>query len=713
MALAEVFEAFAGPDTPVEFTAYDGSHSGKEGSDVKVTVRSPVAVAYLAQAPGELGLARAYVAGHLDIDGDMYEALVRMRRAQSISLGVGEKLRLLRALGGPKLLLHRIPPPPQEVSVHRRWTIGPLHSKGRDARAISHHYDVSNRFYEWVLGPTMAYTCACYPREDATLEEAQANKFDLVARKLGLRQGMRLLDVGCGWGGMVMHAAREYGVKALGVTLSAQQAAWAQAAIEREGLSGLAEVRHLDYRDVPETGFDAVSSIGLTEHVGKDNLKAYFAYLYGKLTPGGRLLNHCITRPDNIEPAIRKQGFINRYVFPDGELEGPGYLISLMHDAGFEVRHEENLREHYAKTLAAWCANLDAHWDEAVEEVGQGTARVWRLYMAGSRLGFVTNHIELHQVLGVRLHADGTSGMPLRPDWEAARVLASLSRTSGGSRSGILTRAIAVPSGRLRLPHARDGLAGQQVHGRGCRHERREVRDGPGREQGGHHGGRGIPCRIRGRAGGRSGDGDRGYAAPVGGQGGQLRVGSGDHDQVRFCGRHRQRLREEHRQAQLAGQLLREVIAGHDQAAGDRGHQAPPRRREARAREDAPQRGRAPGHGRAVQGVQAGEHVRGDAQRGGAPGQLADARGGPRQHVRPGSLVGRDVQAVGRAQAVRGLGVGGDAGHRGGVARAAAQDLVALGRQARRLGRGQALRPGQPGELAQAVAHPRVQPDAE
>ena len=216
---------------------------------------------------------------------------------------------------------------------------------------------------------------------------------------------MRLLDVGCGWGGMVMHAAREYGVKALGVTLSAQQAAWAQAAIEREGLSGLAEVRHLDYRDVPETGFDAVSSIGLTEHVGKANLPSYFSFLFAKLKVGGRLLNHCITRPDNIQPAIRKRGFINRYVFPDGELEGPGYLISLMHDTGFEVRHEENLREHYARTLAAWCANLDAHWSEAVAEVGQGTARVWRLYMAGSRLGFDRNHIELHQVLSVRLAA--------------------------------------------------------------------------------------------------------------------------------------------------------------------------------------------------------------------------------------------------------------------------------------------------------------------
>jgi cyclopropane-fatty-acyl-phospholipid synthase len=425
MALAEVFESFVGPDAPLEFAAYDGSRAGAAGSPVKMTVRSPVAVAHLAQAPGALGLARAYVSGHLDIEGDMYEALARMTKAQNISMTVAEKLRLLQALGGPKLLLHRLPPPPQEVRMKSRWRTGRLHSKDRDAGAISHHYDVSNQFYEWVLGPTMAYTCACYPSEDATLEEAQATKFDLVARKLGLHEGMRLLDVGCGWGGMVMHAAREYGVKALGVTLSAQQAAWAQAAIEQEGLSGLAEVRHLDYRDVPETGFDAVSSIGLTEHIGKQNLPSYFAFLYSKLKPGGRLLNHCITRPDNTEPPIRKNGFINRYVFPDGELEGPGYLISLMHDAGFELRHEENLREHYAKTLAAWCVNLDAHWDEAVKEVGQGTARVWRLYMAGSRLGFDRNHIELHQVLCVRLAADGNSGMPLRPDWEASPVLAS------------------------------------------------------------------------------------------------------------------------------------------------------------------------------------------------------------------------------------------------------------------------------------------------
>jgi cyclopropane-fatty-acyl-phospholipid synthase len=433
MALAEVFEKVAGPDAPVEFRAYDGSTSGTAGAPVRITVRSPVAVSYLAQAPGSLGLARAYVAGHLDVEGDMYTALARMTPVQQVQLSMAERLRLLGRLGGPKVLfprvppppqevrvrrLPRLPPPPQEVQVRRRLTGGRRHSKRRDASAISHHYDVSNTFYEWVLGPSMTYTCACFPREDATLEEAQDYKHDLVARKLGLRPGMRLLDVGCGWGGMVRHAAREYGVQALGVTLSAEQAAWGQRAIEQAGLAGLAEVRHLDYRDVPETGFDAVSSIGLTEHVGKAQLPSYFSFLHGKLKPGGRLLNHCITRPDDSVSASNTGGFINRYVFPDGELEGPGYLVSRMNDAGFEIRHEENLREHYALTLAGWCANLDAHWPEAVAEVGAGTARVWRLYMAGSRLGFDRNVVALHQILGVRLATGGRSGMPLRPDWE-------------------------------------------------------------------------------------------------------------------------------------------------------------------------------------------------------------------------------------------------------------------------------------------------------
>src|SRR6201987_783626 len=425
MPLAEVFEQVSGPDAPVRVRAHHGSSTGAPGSPVKIPVRSPIAVSYLAQAPGARGLARAYVSGHLDVGGDMYTALSRLSRAQDMNMSWADRLKLLQALGGPKLLLPRIPPPPQEVRVNGRGLrVGRMHSKDRDANSISHHYDVSNRFYEWVLGPSMAYTCACYPTQDASLEEAQWYKFDLVARKIGLKPGMRLLDVGCGWGGMVMHAAREYGVKAIGVTLSEQQALWAQQAIKKDGLEDLAEVRFQDYRDVPETGFDAVSSIGITEHIGMKNVPGYFSFLNAKLKVGGRILNHCIPRPDNLGPSIFKEGFINRYVFPDGELEGPGWLAGTMNDHGFEIRHEENIREHYSKTLAAWCANLDAHWDEAVQEVGQGTARVWRLYMAGSQLGFDRNVVQLHQVLGVKLHADVSSGMPLRPDWEPAQARA-------------------------------------------------------------------------------------------------------------------------------------------------------------------------------------------------------------------------------------------------------------------------------------------------
>jgi len=275
---------------------------------------------------------------------------------------------------------------------------------------------VSNTFYEWVLGPSMTYTCACYPRQDASLDEAQENKYRLVFEKLRLKPGDRLLDVGCGWGGMVRYAARR-GVRATGVTLSEQQAAWAQRAIADEGLAGLAEVRFGDYRDIAETGFDAVSSIGLLEHIGVRNYPAYFEFLQSRLRQGGLLLNHCITRPDNHSEASTR-GFIDRYVFPDGELTGSGRIISAAQDTGLEVLHEENLRQHYALTLRDWCANLVEHWDEAVAEVGLPTAKVWGLYMAGSRLAFETGGIQLHQVLAAKPSgADGLADLPLRPWW--------------------------------------------------------------------------------------------------------------------------------------------------------------------------------------------------------------------------------------------------------------------------------------------------------
>ncbi len=419
MTIGEMIDRLIKGGLPVRLTAYDGSSAGPPGATIGLHLRNERGLRYLLTAPGDLGLARAYVTGDLEVTGvhpgDPYAAIAMMKEHTHFRMPpVGDALRMIRGLGLAQL--KPPPPPPQEhLPRWRRMVEGMRHSMTRDAEAIHHHYDVSNRFYELVLGPSMTYTCACYPSLDATLEEAQAFKYDLVARKLGLQPGQRLLDVGCGWGGMVRHAAREYGVRALGVTLSEQQALWAQEAIKREGLDHLAEVRFLDYREVPETDFDAVSSIGLTEHIGVRNYPAYFAALRDKLRPEGRLLNHCITRPDN---AARDTGaFIDRYVFPDGELTGCGRIITEIQDAGLEVRHEENLREHYAMTLAGWCRNLVDNWDACVAEVGEGTARVWGLYMAGSRLGFETNGIQLHQVLAVKVAESGDATFPLRPTW--------------------------------------------------------------------------------------------------------------------------------------------------------------------------------------------------------------------------------------------------------------------------------------------------------
>jgi cyclopropane-fatty-acyl-phospholipid synthase len=406
-----IARALAG--APVGIDAYDGSHAGPDTAGVRIVLRSPKALAYLVTAPSDLGLARAYVSGELEINGDPYDALSLVWSQHIGRLSWRERLGVLANVD-PRAL-RWVEPPPEELGA-RRLRSGLRHSKARDAQAISHHYDVSNRFYELVLGPSMTYTCACFPRDDATLEQAQEHKYDLVARKLGLAPGMRLLDVGCGWGGMVRHAAKHYGVQALGVTLSRRQAEWAKERIATEGLGHLAEVRFSDYRDVMEGDFDAVSSIGLTEHIGRANLASYFSFLQAKVRPEGRLVNHCITRPTTTEPN-HFGGFIDRYVFPDGELEGVGLIISEMQDNGFEVRHEENLREHYGRTLAGWCSNLAANWHEAVAEVGTGRARVWALYMAGSRLGFERRSIELHQVLGVKVDDSGASGMPLRPDW--------------------------------------------------------------------------------------------------------------------------------------------------------------------------------------------------------------------------------------------------------------------------------------------------------
>lgn len=422
LTLAEVLEIFAPGRMPLKFTAYDGSSAGPDDASLGLDLRTPRGTTYLATAPGDLGLARAYVSGDLEMlgvhPGDPYELLTGLVEKLDFKRPSARVLaQIVRSIGIEHL--KPIPPPPQEALPRwRRMVEGLRHSKSRDAEAIHHHYDVSNTFYEWVLGPSMTYTCACYPHPDATLEEAQENKYRLVFEKLRLKPGDRLLDVGCGWGGMVRYAA-SHGVKVLGVTLSKEQAEWAKAAIARDGLADLAEVRHSDYRDVRESQFDAVSSIGLTEHIGVANYPPYFRFLKSKLRTGGLLLNHCITRHDNRTGAAAG-GFIDRYVFPDGELTGSGRIISEMQDVGLEVVHEENLRHHYAMTLRDWCRNLVEHWDEAVAEVGLATAKVWGVYMAGSRVGFEQNIIQLHQVLAVKLDERGRDGgLPLRPWWDA------------------------------------------------------------------------------------------------------------------------------------------------------------------------------------------------------------------------------------------------------------------------------------------------------
>ncbi len=410
MPVAEILDRVTGSGTGIEFRGYDGSRSGPRDATIRVELRSPRSIRYLVQARNDLGLARAYVAGELEVHGDLHEALRRLWLVNDGNLPWRERVAMFRSVG--LHALRPIAPPPQEARLRGR-----RHSRRRSTAAASHHYDVSNRFYEWLLGPSMVYTCAVYPTPEATLEEAQEAKIDLVCRKLGLRPGMRLLDVGCGWGGLVLHAAKHYGVQALGVTLAQRQVEWGRQAIAAAGLAGRAEVRLLDYRGVTEGGFDAVSSIGLTEHVGRAKLPGYFAFLYSKLREQGRLLNHCITRPNGHYPLALRDGFIDRYVFPDGELHGPGHIVSTMHDAGFELRHEENLREHYASTVTAWEENLAAHWPQAVAEIGAAKARVWRLYLAGARVAFEDDWLELHQVLGVKT-VRGEAAMPQRPNWE-------------------------------------------------------------------------------------------------------------------------------------------------------------------------------------------------------------------------------------------------------------------------------------------------------
>jgi cyclopropane-fatty-acyl-phospholipid synthase len=406
-----------GPPVPIEY--WDGSATEADGPG-RLIVRSPDALRRIIWSPDELGIARAFVAGDIDLIGPvapllraLQDALPTDARIAAAALPkVFAGVRTVGALGAP------LSPPPEEYLPR-----GVRHSLRRDKSTISHHYDVGNDFYELVLGPALTYSCARFTRPDVSLEDAQTAKHDLVCRKLGLHdptnvagERMRLLDIGCGWGSMAMHAAQAYGADVVGVTISDEQAALARQRVASAGLDDRVEIRVQDYREVLDGPFDAISSIGMAEHVGKKNMVDYLRRLHDLVRPGGRVMNHAIASIGGSRMGGRH--FMHRYVFPDGELLDLGDTVLAMEAAGFEVRDVENLREHYATTLRHWVANLEQRWDDAVALVGEGRCRVWQLYMSASINGFDDAGVQLYQTLGVRNHGSGRSDMPAtRIEW--------------------------------------------------------------------------------------------------------------------------------------------------------------------------------------------------------------------------------------------------------------------------------------------------------
>ncbi len=407
---APLLTALVDPGAPVRFEFWDGSAVGPTEPVGTLRIHSRDALRRILWSPGELGLARAFVAGDLTVEGDLFTTLRVLHDTTPVDLRaagfrlVPAALRTAVRLGAVGLPL---PAPPEECR-----PAGRLHSPARDARAISHHYDVGNGFYRLVLGPTMTYSCARFTTPSSTLEEAQDAKHELVCRKLGLgdRPGMRLLDVGCGWGAMAIHAARHHDASVVGVALSREQVGHARRRVGEAGVADRVEIRLQDYRDLRGERFDAISSIGMFEHVGSSRAARYFETLHELLGPEGRLLNHAISKAGG--SVLGPRTFIGRYVFPDGELVDVGEVVLAMERAGFEVRDVESLREHYARTLRRWVANLERHVDEAVALVGRPRTDVWRLYMAASANGFDDGGLEVHQVLGVVAGPGGASGMP-------------------------------------------------------------------------------------------------------------------------------------------------------------------------------------------------------------------------------------------------------------------------------------------------------------
>ncbi|MFE4501142.1 class I SAM-dependent methyltransferase [Rhodococcus sp. NPDC056743] len=401
--LAELLSPLVGGELPVRLTAWDGSAAGPDDAP-KVTLYSANVLRRLLWNPGELGAAQAYVLGELDVEGDLGEALTHVWKVSaerglgpvaptpSVILAAVRAARSLGVFGRP------LPPPVSQARVKGR-----LHSVSRDRAAIGHHYDLSNDFYSLILDKNMAYSSGYWTSDapDYTLDDSQRDKLDLVCRKIGLDQarGQRLLDVGCGWGSLSVHAAREYGAHVVGVTISAEQKAFVDARVQSLGLGDRVEVRLQDYREIPDGPYDAVASIEMGEHVGEDNYPMYVKALHDNVVEGGRVLIQQMSRT-GAHPGGGP--FIESFIAPDMYMRPVGRTVAMIEEGGLEVRDVQALREHYVRTVDAWIETFESNFDRVVDLVGVEVARVWRLYLVGGGMAFRDGRMGVDQILSVR-----------------------------------------------------------------------------------------------------------------------------------------------------------------------------------------------------------------------------------------------------------------------------------------------------------------------
>ena len=413
--LAPLVQATLGDQVPIRLRCWDDSVFGPADAPVSVHIVRRRALRRIMWQPNELGFARAYVSGDLVIEGDLWAGLDRARRRRRPVAWPGSAGRRQHAArAGPRCRRARAVGPPPRPPAEESRLAGRRHSTRRDAAAIAHHYDVGNDFYRVLLGPTMTYSCAYWPDGTSSLEAAQEGKCELVARKLGLRAGMRVLDVGCGWGTFAIHAAQASrratswvsrcpsSKPATRASVSPKPASpiWSRSASRTTATSTTARTTPSPASAWPNTS-------------ASTRCPAYATALYGLLRPEGRLLNHAISRRPGPRPKPSRTSFIDSYVFPDGELVPLATMVETIEDAGFEVRDVQSLREHYTLTLRAWLANLEADWDRVVALSSPARARIWRLYIAGSALAFQANRIGVNQVLAVKPGSRGRSSMPM------------------------------------------------------------------------------------------------------------------------------------------------------------------------------------------------------------------------------------------------------------------------------------------------------------